>query len=331
MRHGWLWLILVCCLRLPVLSLAHAEEMSIVERDSWLARPELSEKVDELMELVTQNQIEALDFSIQSLANPQQEVIRFLLLQRFQDASIQLSIDVENLVATLRLLAPKYHVIEKGDGFEFLSPAFDYPSLAHRLVKEWQFESNSKAFVSSVQLRQLDLELWLTGELEVVEKHQDLLLRSMDQLEPLDIDYLVSQITTPDVVSWLPSNQIMAGLAQASNASSLYKLFWLMRADLYSEQEVARLGEQNTVFALEQLILASRNPRLKQQAQSALAKAFPMQDFVRRYFLIQLNQEGDANFVAGQLIANGYRAWLQELVDVGSKIKYKQVKAELDR
>jgi hypothetical protein len=322
---------LVGCLSLVMLSTVHADEMSIIQRDYWLIRPDLSEKVDELMVLVEQNDIEKLGDSIQGLAYPQQEAIRFLLLQRLDVDSVSFSKDIERFVAKHRLLAPKYHVIEKGKGFEFLSPAFDYPSVANRLIKEWQREQDSREFISNVKRRQLDLKQWLTGEPELIERHQTLLNQNIELLSQSDVEYLAHQITGPGVISWLPSNQIMTELARLSGNEELYKLLWLMRADLYSEREVFRLGEQNTTFALQQLILASQNPRLKQQAQTMLAKAFPMPDFVRRYLITQLEQEADVNFVARQLIIYGYRSWLIELLSTHSRIKSKQVHAELAR
>ena len=331
MRHGRLWLILIFCLQSLILPLVQAEEMSAIQRDHWLVRPDLSEKVDELMVLVKQNDIETLDFSIQSLAFPQQEVIRFLLLQRLQSVSTPFSIETENFVASHRLLAPKYHLVEKGNGFEFLFPAFDYPAVASRLMNEWQRDHDTKEFVANVELRLLDFKQWLTGEPDVVEKRQALLLGSLDQLEKSDIEYLVNQITGPDVVSWLPSNQVMVELAKASHNQALYKLLWLMRSDLYSENEVLRLGNQNTEFALEQLILASQNPRLKQKALTAITRSFPMRDFVRDYLMAQLNQDEDVNFVARQLIHNGYQTWLKELVAAKANIKREQVELELKR
>ncbi len=329
MRQGWLWLILIFCSLQMVTSVGQAQEMSLEQRDNWLAQPDLSEKVDELLALARNNDIGKLDFSIQGLAFPQQEVIRYLLLQRLEQSHLTLSDQLAAFVAKQRLLAPLYHIVAKGDGFEFYSPAFDYPAVANRLMKSGREKQSVSEFIQNVRERKLDLKLWLTGEPDQAERHQVLLLQELPQLTAEEVQYLAGQIRQKGVVSWLPSNRIMVALAKVSQDPALYKLLWLKRADLDSEREVTRLAQLHDPFSVEQLILASHNPRLKRLVQSSMTRIFPMPDRVRQFLIEQMSHKDDVNFVARKLIEQGYRSWLEELAAKNDQVQSTLLKQEL--
>lgn len=330
MRHGWLWLIsLFCSLALLSFTAQAQQLLSIQQRDLWLSKPELDEKVDELFQLVENNDIDALQSQLEGLAFPQQEAIRYLLLLHCQQSNTVFSPQMEKFVAQQRLLAPQFQVVAKGSGFEFYAPAFDYPALANRLLKSSRLHRDSSALLNAIKQHLLDLKLWLSGDTDQIEQHQVLLLRVLPSLTSEDIRFLVDQIKQEGVVSWLPANHVMVELAKLSQDAELYKLLWLKRADLYSEQEVTRLAAVADPAAIQYLLLASNNPRLKPLVQSELSKIFPMPDEVRQFFIQQLQQKDQVRFVAQLLIEQGYRHWLEELVKGNSGVQRKLLGAEL--
>lgn len=330
MRHGWLWLISFF-ISFWLISFSGSAQQLITaqQRDQWLAKPELAEKVDELFLLVESNDIVSLESAVLGLAFPQQEAIRYLLLLRCQQANIPLSEQMEQFAAQQRLLAPQFQVVEKGSGFEFYAPAFDYPALANRLIKSGHLQRNGSSLRNEIEQQHLDLKLWLSGESDQLEQHQALLLRVLPSLTSQQIQFLVEQVKQQGVVSWLPANQVMVELAKFSQDSELYKLLWLKRADLYSEQEVARLASLGDPFSIQNLLLASNNPRLRPQVQSALSKIFPMPEAVQQYFIEQLQQKDQASFVTQLLIEQGYRHWLEQLVQENSDVQKKLIRGEL--
>jgi hypothetical protein len=330
MRHGWLWLIsLFCSLALLSFTAQAQQLLSIQQRDLWLAKPELDEKVDELFQLIENNDIDALQSQLQGLAFPQQEAIRYLLLLRCQQSNTVFSPQMEQFVAQQRLLAPQFQVVEKGSGFEFYAPAFDYPALANLLLKSSRLQRDSSALLSAIEQHLLELKLWLSGDTDQIEQHQVLLLRVLPSLTSEQVRFLAEQIKQDGVVSWLPANQVIVELAKRSQDAELYKLLWLKRANLYSEQEVIRLAAVADPAAIQHLLLASNNPRLTPLVQSELSKIFPMPDEVRQFFIQQLQQKDQVSFVAQLLIEQGYRHWLEELANSNSGVQRKLLRAEL--
>ena len=73
-------------------------------------------------------------------------------------------------------------------------------------------------------------------------------------------------------------------MAQVSEDPQVYKLLWLMRADFHVEQELDRLAKQGDEFALQQMMVAVDNPRLKNQALKELARSKPMSEKSERHF-----------------------------------------------
>ena len=52
-------------------------------------------------------------------------------------------------------MVPTYQVLERGDGYEFSVPAFNYPAIAHRLLKQWQQDQSTLAFVLEAERGEL--------------------------------------------------------------------------------------------------------------------------------------------------------------------------------
>lgn len=85
MQQGWLCLVLLFLLGLPRYALGG--DITATERELWLAEPQTQQKAEELYLLALHNEVDRLQFNLQRISYPAQEVVRFLLLQNLNKAS----------------------------------------------------------------------------------------------------------------------------------------------------------------------------------------------------------------------------------------------------
>ncbi|EEY46489.1 hypothetical protein [Vibrio mimicus] len=328
MQQGWLYVVLLFLNSWQ--SLALASDINASERQRWLEDSQTQQKVEELYTFALQNEVDRLQFSLQRITYPAQEVTRFLLLQKIEQNKVILTEELAAFIASQKSQAPNYLIAERGDGYEFSVPAFDYAAIAHRLLKQAQQQQEILMFVLQAENGELILRQWLSGSSAQVEFRQRLLLAELDRLSPQAIKKLSSQITTEQVTSWLPTTTVMVQLARHSQNSDLYQRLWLMKANDELRQEVARLGGQADVFAQRQLMLAVANPSLKQEALQALVGILPMSIEVEQFLIEKLGQSENASQVASVLAQSGYQGWLRELVSSNQAVKRKAIWAELN-
>lgn len=313
MQHGLLFSLFLSLLFawLP----ASAVEISPASQNKLLHDVQLKAKVSELVDLALKDEIDSLSFAIERIALPQQEVARYLLLQYLQDQRVALSSPMVSFIEQQKKIAPVYQILEKGNGYEFTVPAFDYIAIAHRLLKQWRQDQSVVDFMVQAESQELDLQQWLSGPEYLVQERQALFIREFDQLSDKAQTALVEQISEAKVVSWIPASEVMVKMAQTTQNPKLYKLLWLMRADFYIEQELSRLSQQGGEFARQQMMLAADNPRLSTQALQNLVKiSAPLSDDVRNFLVRRLENASDAPIVAQALAEQGYDSWLKELL-----------------
>ncbi|WP_217535395.1 hypothetical protein [Vibrio cholerae] len=328
MQQGWLCLVLLFLLGLP--SYAIGGDITATERELWLAEPQTQQKVEELYLLALHNEVDRLQFNLQRISYPAQEVVRFLLLQKFEQGQLILTEELAVFIAAQKSQTPNYLIAERGDGYEFSVPAFDYAAIAHRLLKQAQQQQDIVMFVLQAENGELNLREWLSGSLAQSEARQRLLLTELHRLSPQAMERLIGQITTEQVTSWLPSATVMVQLARHSQSHALYQRLWLMKANDDIRQEVARLAAQADAFAKQQLMLAVENPSLKQEALQALVEIRPMSMEVEQFLIEKLGQSENASQVASMLAQSGYQGWLQELVSSNHAVKQQAILAVLN-
>lgn len=322
MQQGMLFTLLLT-LSLLIMP-ARAVEISPQQREQLLQDNQLQQKVAELVEMAVKDDVDALNFALQRLALPQQEAVRYLLLQHLDQSQLALTPFMVSFVESQRQAAPVYRTMEKGEGYEFSVPAFDYPSIANRLVKQWNQDQKVLDFVFRAERYELNLKQWLSGNDHLVQVREALLIRELGNLSLPAVQALTQQLTQAAVTSWLPSSSVMVRLAQVSEDAQMYKLLWLMRADFYVEQELerlARLARQGDEFAIAQLMVAEGNPRLKAQALQELARLNPMSDEVKAFLVSRLGRAEEAPIVAQALVEQGYHSWLQDLLTNNRQVK----------
>ncbi|MDW6002120.1 hypothetical protein [Vibrio mangrovi] len=298
-----------------------AKSLDVMSRDQLLQAPSIQSKVAELKQFITDDKIDSLKFALQRLALPQQEAVRFLLLRTLEQEKTIFSAPVEHFIEQQRLLPPVYYVTEKGDGYELSTPAFNYPAVASRLVKSWKQEKSILDFVLQVEHHHLRLRQWLSGDKHQHDARESLLIKELGSLSESGLRYLTEQIVKESISSWLPSTRVMAALAKESRSEDIYRLLWLMKSDYYSEAELTRLSALKDDFSLQQVMAASHNPSLRDQAINTLVQTRPMSEKVKTYLVQQLSQE-EAPYVAQTLVEAGYRSWLEELLKTDRQVKH---------
>ncbi len=299
-----------------------AVEVSSLSQQKLLEDSQLQQKVTELVDLAIKDDIDALSFAVERISLPQQEAARFLLLQHLEQHQVALSENLFQFVEKQKNIVPVYQVLEKGQGYEFSVPAFDYIAIAHRLTKQWKKDQSVVNFMLKAESGELNLQAWLTGPDYLVQEREDLLLSEFVNLSDKVQNDLVKQLTDVKVVSWLPSSTVMVKMAQVTGDLALYKLLWLMRADFYVEQELNRLANVGDDFAISQIMLAADNPRLASNALKHLVKIpKPFTEEVKQFLVKRLENSSDAPVVAQALVEQGYQSWLKELLNNNRRVE----------
>ncbi|MCJ2378909.1 hypothetical protein LNL84_19090 [Vibrio sp. ZSDZ34] len=331
MQHGMLSSLLLYLTLLFSTPAWSAKEMAQKEAELWLESPQLNQKVSQLMVYIENDDTDSLNFSLNRLAFPQQEVVRYLLLNELEQTNFILSSKVAMFVESQQKLSPTYVVLEKGDGYEFTVPAFNFPAISSRLIKQWKQNHSTLDFVLKAESKDLILVEWLSGSAHEVQRRETLLVDEFDSLSPAATTFLVEQLTESSVTQWLPSTQVLAHMARSSESEELYDLLWKMRADYFSQQELERLASNRSDFSLRQIMTAAGNPSLNQQALSLLTKMDPLPENVKIFLVQRMGVAEEASYVARQLAQHGHGQWVRDILSTNSSVKSSLVQQALSK
>ncbi|KGY07003.1 hypothetical protein [Vibrio sinaloensis] len=320
MQQGMLSSVLLSALLLGAPTVS-ATEMAPARVEVLLQDEQIHQKVAQLLQYAVEDNIDSLNFALERLSLPQQEVSRYLLLDKIEQQQVVLTPKMALFVEQQKTRVPTYQVLERGDGYEFSVPAFNYPAIASRLLKQWRQDQSTLDFVLQAERGELVLQDWLSGSEYQVQTREALLIRELDSLSPEAVKSITQQFTDSAIVSWLPSSDVMVRLAQVSEDADVYKLVWLMRADFNSQQELTRLAKVGDDFSLQQIMLASQNPSLKEHALKELTRIKPMNQEVKAFLIERMALKDDAPFVAQELARQGYTNWLEELASHNQKVR----------
>ena len=245
---------------------------------------------------------------------PQQEAVRFMLVQQIEQQRLILAPKATIWLKEQLTIHPTYTIQEQGNGYLVTKLAFDYTSIASRVLHQMKKDQQVLDFILAAEEKNLVLSEWLVGEPHEVRVRQSIVLAELDSLTPEALDFLASQLTDDPLSVWLPTTQVVVRLAQLSQRADVYKILWKMRTDQYSMAELKRLSSlAPQPFATEQLIAATKNPSLKQNAFASLAQLHPLPENVQTFLLAKLDHIQDGGAVALHLANYGHRSWLESL------------------
>lgn len=325
MQQGMLSSLLLSLSLITLPATLSAKEMQETVVEQWLQDTHIQTKVSELLDYAVRDEVDSLKFALDRLAFPQQEVARFLLLEKLEQQEIILTPRMAIFVESQISITPTYQVLERGDGYEFSVPAFNFPAIASRLIKRWKQDQSTLEFVLAAERQELDLKDWLTGTSQQVQTREALLIRELDSLSPNALEALTKQLTHANVTSWLPSTAVVVRLAQVSQDEAMYDLLWRMRADYNSQTELERLAEVSDEFSLQQLMNATVNPTLKPYAIELLTRSNPLTPNVKQFLVAKMALSEEATLVARELAKQGHQSWLEELVSSNRQVKARQI------
>ncbi|EHZ2746545.1 hypothetical protein RQY88_004177 [Vibrio vulnificus] len=321
MQHGLLSSLLLSLSLFWMPQIALAKEVPADTVQQWLQDQQVESKVSELLDYALRDKTNELKFSLERLALPQQEVVRYVLLDKLEKNQVILTPRMALFVESQIKRTPAYQVVEKGEGYEFTVPAFNYPAIASRLIKRWKQDQSTLEFILLAEQGKLDLQTWLSGSTNQVQLRESLLLKELDSLSPEALERLVSQLVDKPITTWLPSSSVVVRFAQVSERSDVYHLLWRMKADHNSQAELTRLASMGDEQALQQVMAAALNPSLKEQAIQVLASKHPLSQDVKQFLITRMALPDDAALVAKELSKQGHERWLQEVLSGGYPVK----------
>ncbi|EIV8469285.1 hypothetical protein MA794_003987 [Vibrio vulnificus] len=321
MQHGLLSSLLLSLSLFWMPQIALAKEVPADTVQQWLQDQQVESKVSELLDYALRDKTNELKFSLERLALPQQEVVRYVLLDKLEKNQVILTPRMALFVESQIKRTPAYQVVEKGEGYEFTVPAFNYPAIASRLIKRWKQDQSTLEFILLAEQGKLDLQTWLSGSTNQVQLRESLLLKELDSLSPEALERLVNQLVDKPITTWLPSSSVVVRFAQVSERSDVYHLLWRMKADHNSQAELTRLATMGDEQALQQVMAAALNPSLKEQAIQVLASKHPLSQDVKQFLITRMALPDDAALVAKELSKQGHERWLQEVLSGGYPVK----------
>ncbi|MCU8465450.1 hypothetical protein ABMY36_19905 [Vibrio vulnificus] len=321
MQHGLLSSLLLSLSLFWMPQIALAKEVPADTVQQWLQDQQVESKVSELLDYALRDKTNELKFSLERLALPQQEVVLYVLLDKLEKNQVILTPRMALFVESQIKRTPAYQVVEKGEGYEFTVPAFNYPAIASRLIKRWKQDQSTLEFILLAEQGKLDLQTWLSGSTNQIQLRESLLLKELDSLSPEALDRLVNQLVDKPITTWLPSSAVVVRFAQVSERSDVYHLLWRMKADHNSQAELTRLATMGDEQALQQVMAAALNPSLKEQAIQVLASKHPLSQDVKQFLITRMALPDDAALVAKELSKQGHERWLQEVLSGGYPVK----------
>lgn len=309
-----------------------AAEIDMSMKDRLLNDQQLKKKVEKLNQYLIDDDIAALNFSLNRLSMPKQEAVRFMLIQHMESNRSILSLSTSVWLKEQLTLHPKYTIKEKGDGYTVTKLAFNYSNIAARILSQMKKDQQILAFVLAAEEKRLILSEWLTGDPYQVRMRQSIILTELDSLTPEAVDHLVRQLTDDTLSVWLPTSEVMVCLAQTSENEKLYKILWRMRTDRFIINELDRLAQlAPDPFAVQQLMAATNTPLLKQSAFVSLTQLHPLPQEVQSFLLAKLDHIQDGEAVAIHLANYGHESWLRGLATKNNHVRRQHVKVALSQ
>lgn len=296
---------------------AQAIEMTQSEVSSWLNNPNAQSSSEHTYQLALQNKVPEIQDYLESIPLPKQEVVRYLLLKKIEDAHLVLSPRLAIFIQSQQTQSPRYRFTESGDGYSVTLPAFNASLVATRLVNDWKQDQKNIDFIIEAENNQLQLASWLQGDAYHIQQKEALFLKEADSLSLQALEHLSNQLVGNSVVKWLPSTSIVIKLAQLTDDERLYSLLWKMKADDKSIQELQRLAQVGDKFALQQIMNATQNPTIKSIAINHLVGIKPMTTQVQAFLVEKLNHNRDGLMVAQALSLTDHHDWLISLLQSG--------------
>lgn len=312
MRHGLLVAILSAILCTP--TLVHAVEISAQEREHLLQNSSVQSSAEAISTLVLSGHTDQAQFQLQRIKFPQQEAVRFLVLKNIQTLQPTYTSDLAVFLDQQKKIKPTLTYVEKGDGFQFSAPAYAYQITAQRMLDEWHLNEQVMQFYIGVESEELELRSWLSGSANQVAQRERLLTESVYSLSSDGLQYLINQITAPSVTAWLPSSSVMVALASVSKDPQLYSLLWKMKADGAINEELDRLGHQDSEFAHQQLMVASDNPALSDRSLHLLSRYATTSPKVEDFLVGKMRNQQQAQLISKSLLFYGHGNLLNQLV-----------------
>ena len=310
MRQGLCMLVLLLA---GSLKPALAEEVSVQEVRQAITSPRVQSRVTALRKLYELSDFRALEFNLSQLSLMQQEAVRAQLVRHAVDSGELDQAKADWLAAQARR-KPVFTVVEQVDGYLVTKAAFHYGGQARALVLQWQQELLAREMVEQAEAGSLVLSAWLAGDLHTQAARRDIFIQQLPRLSAPAVSHLVAQFGSDPKLLWLPDNGVIAHLAAASGDGLMYRLLWRRRTDQYSLAELNRLAALAPESgAVEQLMAATVNPSLKARAYQALIAVKPLPVGARTFLADKLDEVGDGELVALELVQQGYLGWLEQL------------------
>ena len=130
---------------------AQAIELSVEEKQQMLSDAQSLKSAQRIVSLALSEQSDQANFNLLRIKQPQQEVVRFLAIKSISESAPQYTSDLAVFVDTQRKVAPSLKIVEQGDGFRFVSPAFSYQLMAQRLIDDWKLNDQVIALYVGVE------------------------------------------------------------------------------------------------------------------------------------------------------------------------------------
>ncbi|GAD81400.1 hypothetical protein [Vibrio ezurae] len=311
--HKKLLLILLSVM-LSGLGVAQAVELTQQQKQEMLSDVQSHTDAKRIATLALSDQSDKANFDLLRIKQPQQEVVRFLAIQAIAKSHPRYTSDLAVFVDSQRKLPSSLTLVEQGDGFRFSSPAFAYQQLAQRLMDDWDLNEQEMDFYIAVESGQLNLRAWLAENPELRVSRERLLIENVMKLSDEGMHFLANQVTTPNVVSWLPSADVMVAIAAASQNSDLYNILWKMKTNSAVRRELERLGVDGSEFSIQQLIVASSNPSLNKRSLQLLAKYAPTSQPAETFLVSKMTNRHDAEVISSSIQEYGYSSWFNQWV-----------------
>ncbi|WED21786.1 hypothetical protein L3Q72_14525 [Vibrio sp. JC009] len=314
---------------------ASGVEMSPNTRQMWLQNEVVQQKTKEFYKYADKDKVDTIIYEMETLTQPEQEAIRFLLLQSMEQQKMPLTGKLAGYIESLLKTPPVYQMNHVGDGYEFTTPAFAYPAVANRLLNVWKQDQKILQFVLAAEREELHLETWLNDgtEKERLAREQ-LFIAELDGLSPPALNLIVEQVVDAEnrLIFWLPSNPVMVRLAQVSEDPRVYKLLWRMRATSESQKELFRLMDKEDPASVDIIIDATNNPKLQIDAIQYLASYQPRSGVIKAFFIDKLSSknQSEVDFVANELVRQGYSDWLKTLLETNDEVNKAVIQKALE-
>ncbi|GAD91042.1 MULTISPECIES: hypothetical protein [Vibrio] len=307
-------LVILLSVMLSGLSMVQAVELTQQQKQQMLADTQSHDDAQRIVALALSDQSDKANFDLLRIKQPQQEVVRFLAIKSIAENHPQYTSDLAVFVDSQRKVPSSLTLVEQGDGFRFSSPAFAYQQLAQRLMDDWDLNEQEMNFYIAVENGKLNLRTWLTENPELTSPRERLLIENVVKLSEDGMSFLAQQVTTNNVVSWLPSTEVMVAIASASHSPELYNILWKMKTNSAVNRELERLGADGSEFSIQQLILASSNPSLNKRSLQLLAKYAPTSQPAEDFLVSKMNNRNDAQVISTSIQEYGYSSWFKQWV-----------------